>query len=196
MDFVALAQAAQDRNGVFDRRLIDQHGLEAALERGVLFDVLAVFVERGGADAVQLAARQHGLEQVAGVHRAFGLARADDGVQLVDEQDDLAFGRLHFLEDGLEALLELAAELGAGDQRAHVERDDALVLQALGHVAADDALGQAFDDGGLADARLADQHGVVLGAPRQHLDDAADLFVAADDRIELALRGQLVRSRP
>ena len=33
-----------------------------------------------------------------------------------------------------------------------------LVLQPLGHVAAHDALRQAFDDGGLAHARLADQH--------------------------------------
>ena len=82
-------QAAQDRDRVLDRRLIDQHRLEAALQGGVLLDVLAVLVERGRADAVQLAAGQHRLEQVAGVHRAFGLAGADDGVQLVDEQDDL-----------------------------------------------------------------------------------------------------------
>ncbi len=46
-----------------------------------------------------------------------------------------------------------------------------------------------FGDGRLADARLADQHGIVLGAPRQHLDGAADLVVAADDRIELAGAG-------
>ena len=89
--FVALLQAAQDRDGVFHRRLVDEHFLEAALERGVLLDVLAVFVERGRADAMQLAARQRGLEHVAGVHGAFGLAGADHGVQLVDEQDDLAF---------------------------------------------------------------------------------------------------------
>ena len=69
----------------------DQHFLEAPLERGVLLDVLAVFIERGRAHAVQLAARQRGLEHVAGVHRALGLAGADHGVQLVDEQDDLAF---------------------------------------------------------------------------------------------------------
>ena len=100
-------------------------------------------------------------------------------------------GFLHLLQHGLEPLLELAAVLGAGDQRAHVERDDALVLQPLGHVAAHDALRQALDDGGLADARLADQHRVVLGAPREHLDDAADLLVAADHRVELALRGEL-----
>ena len=96
-----------------------------------------------------------------------------------------------FLQHRLQALLELAAILRAGDQRAHVERDDLLVLEPLGHVLADDALGQAFDDGGLADARLADEHRVVLGAPRQHLDDAADLLVAADDRIELALAREL-----
>ena len=63
----------------------------------------------------QLAAGEGGLEQVAGVHRALGLARADDGVQLVDEQDDLALGAGDFLDDGLEPLFELAAELRAGD---------------------------------------------------------------------------------
>ena len=56
----------------------DEHLLEAALERGVLLDVLAVLVERGGADHAQLAAGQHRLEHVAGVHRALGRAGADD----------------------------------------------------------------------------------------------------------------------
>jgi hypothetical protein len=43
--------------------------------------------------AVQLAAGQHRLEHVAGVHGALGGAGADHGVQLVNEQDDLALGR-------------------------------------------------------------------------------------------------------
>ena len=71
-----------------------------------------------------------------------------------------------------------------------------LFFKTFRHVAAHDALREAFDDGRLADARLADQHRIVLGAPREHLDDAADLLVAADDRIELAVRGPSVRSRP
>ena len=62
-----------------------------------------------------------------------------------------------------------------------------LALQRRRHVAFDDALRQALDDGRLADARLADQHRVVLGAARQHLDGAADLLVAADDGIDLPL---------
>ena len=193
---VALTQAAQDRDRLLDGRLVDEDRLEAALEGGVLLDVLAVLVERGRADRVQLAAREHRLEQVGRVHRALGRAGADDRVQLVDEQDDLALGVLDLLEDGLEALLELAAELRAGDERAQVEPDDALVLEPLGHVAADDALGEALDDRGLADARLADQHRVVLGPAREDLDDAPDLLVAADDRVELAARASAVRSRP
>ncbi len=59
--------------------------------------------------------------------------------------------------------------------------------QALRHVAVDDAQRQAFDDRGLADAGLADQHGIIFRAPRQHLDGAADFLVAADHGIELAI---------
>jgi hypothetical protein len=72
----------------------------------------------------------------------------------------------------------------------YFEADDALVLEAFGHVAADDPLRQPFDHRGLAHAGLADQHRVVLGPARQHLDDAADLLVAADHRIELVLARQ------
>src|SRR5207244_713634 len=187
---VALPEPAQDRDGVLDRGLVDQHGLEAALEGRVLLDVLAVLVQRGRADAVQLAAGEHGLQQVGGVHRALGRARADHRVQLVDEEDDVAARALDLLQDGLQALLELAAELGAGDQRAHVERDDPLLLESLGHVALDDALREALDDRRLADTGLADQHRVVLGAAGEDLDDAPDLVVAPDDRVELPLRGE------
>ena len=87
---IALAQSPQDRDRVLDGRLVDDDRLESAFERGVLLDVLAVLVERRGADAVQLTARQHRLQHVARVHGALGSAGADHRVQLVDEQDDLA----------------------------------------------------------------------------------------------------------
>ena len=66
-----------------------------------------------------------------------------------------------------------------------------LLFRPFGHVAIGDALSETLDDGGLADAGLADQHRVVLGAPAEHLDDAADLVVATDDRIDLAVAGAL-----
>ena len=184
---VFVLQAAQDRDGVLDRRLGDEYRLEAPRQRGVLLDVLLVFVERGGADAMQLAARQRRLEQVGGVHGAVGLAGADQRVHLVDEQDDAAVRGSDLVEHGLEPLLEFAAIFGAGDQRAEIERQQLLVLQALRHVAVDDAQRQAFDDRGLADAGLADQHRIVLGPARENLNGPADFLVAADHRIELAV---------
>ena len=122
MHLVALLQAAQDGDRVLDRRLADEDRLEAALERRVLLDVLLVLVERRRADAAQLAARERRLEHVRRVHRAFGRARADERVQLVDEEDDLALALLDLLEHRLQAVLELAAVLRAGDHRAEVER--------------------------------------------------------------------------
>ena len=99
-------------------------------------------------------------------------------------------------EHALQAFLELAAVGGAGDQRAHVQRDHAPVAQRLGHVAGDDPLGEALDDRRLADAGLADQDGVVLGATREHLDHPADLIVAPDHGVELALLGNLGQIAP
>ena len=164
MRFVARFQAAEDRDGVVDRGLADIDGLKAALEGGIFFDVLAVFVERGRADATEFAAGEGGLEKVGRVGGAFGGACADHRVQLVDEQDHAAFGRLDFAEDGFEAVFEFAAILRAGDQRAEVQRDDALVFEAVGHVALHDPQREAFGDGGFADAGFADEDGIVLGA--------------------------------
>ena len=89
-------------------------------------------------------------------------------------------------EDGLEPFLELAPVLGPGDQGTHVEAEDRLVPQALGDITAGDPLGQALHDRGLAHAGIADQDRVVLGLPGQDLDDAPDLGVPADDRVEFA----------
>ena len=90
---VALLQAAQDPDRVGHRRLADEDGLEPPLERRVLLDVRAVLVERRRADGAQLAAGEHRLQQVAGRDGALGSTRADDRVQLVDEEDDLALAR-------------------------------------------------------------------------------------------------------
>ena len=124
------------------------------------------------------------------VDRALGGAGADEVVQLVDEQDDVAAlgDLLHHL---LQALLELAAVLRAGHERGQVERVDLLVLERLGHLARGDALGEALDDGGLAHAGLADQDRVVLLAAGEDLHDPLDLGLAPDDRVELALGGEL-----
>ena len=122
---VAVAQTLQDLDRVGDRRLLDLDRLEPALERGVLLEVLAVLVERGRADGLELTAGEHRLEDGRGVDRTFGGTRTDERVQLVDEQDDVAAGA-DLLQHLLQALLEVTAVAGAGDERAEVERVELL----------------------------------------------------------------------
>jgi hypothetical protein len=118
-------------------------------------------------------------------------APAPISVDLVDEQDGARL-LLELLEHALEALFEVAAVLGARQQRAHVQRVDDRVREDFGHVVLRDAPGQALGDGRLAHAGLADQQRVVLAAAAQHLDDALDLVLAADQRIDLAVARHLV----
>ena len=189
---VALLQAAEDRHGVLLRRLIDHHFLESALQRLVLLEVFLVLVERRGADGAQLAARQRRLEDVGRIHRTRRLAGAHEGVYFVDEEQDFALRGGHLLHYGLQPLLEFALVFGAGDQRAHVEREDLLRPQVLGHVAVHDAVGDSLGDGRLAHACLAHEDGVVLGAAREDLQYAPDLLVASDHRVEFPRAGHRV----
>ncbi len=138
---------------------------------------------------MQFAPGKHGLQQIARVHGSLGLAGPDNDVQFVYEKDDAAVALLDLLEHGLQPLLEFAAVFRPGHKGPHVEGEDRPVLEPFGHVAAQDALGQPFDDRRLADTRLADKDRVVLGLPRKDADRAADLLVPPDHRVELPLAG-------
>ena len=61
-------------------------------------------------------------------------------------------------------------------------------MQRVGHVALRDAEREALDDRGLADAGLADQHGVVLAPAGEDLDGLLDLVRAPDHGIDPAGR--------
>ncbi len=185
-------QALHDLDRIIDRRLVDVDLLEAANQSAVLLEELAVFLVGGRTDAADRARGQRRLQQVRGIHcAARGGTRTDDRVDFVDEQHGARIF-FEFLDDLLQALFEIAAIAGAGQQRAHVEREDRGIGQCFRHLAFDDALGETFGDRRLADAGIADVERVVLGAAAQDLDGPVDLGVAADQRIDLAALGLLV----
>src|SRR5262249_15057869 len=187
---IAVAQTFQDQHRLILRRRIDDDLLESPGEGRVLLNVLPVLIEGRGADALNLAAGQGGLQHVAGVDGPFRSAGADQGVQLVDEQDRV-LGPADLVHDRLDAFLKLAAILGAGDHHGQVKHDDAPVAQQLRDAAVDNGLSESLDDGRLADAGLAEQHRVVLLTAAQDLDDPFNLILPADDRVELALASEL-----
>ena len=123
MQFVALAQTAQNRNRVFDARLIDQTPVWKRRSSAASFSMCLRYSSSVVAPMQCSSPRASiGLSRLPASIEPSAFARADHRVQLVDEKNDLAFRCLHFFQHRLQAFLEFAAELRAGDQRAHVER--------------------------------------------------------------------------
>ena len=97
------------------RRLLNLDGLEAALQRCVFLNVLAVLNDRRRADALQLASREARLEQVCRIDRALSSPSSHERMELVDEQDRIVRSS-HLLDHISKPLLELATVLGICDQ--------------------------------------------------------------------------------
>ena len=179
---------AQDFERLLGRGRFDEHLLKAAFEGRVALDVLAVFVERRGADGLQLTPCQGRFEDVGRIEAALRGAGPDDGVDLVDEQDRVARAA-QLVHELLHALLELAAELGARHQRGDVERVEVLALDRVGDIPRSDPQGQPLYDRALADAGCSNQDRVVLLAARKDLHDALDLLLAPHHGVDLPLAG-------
>ena len=111
-------------------------------------------------------------------------------MQLVDEEDHVS-GALDVPQHGFDALLEVAAVLGAREHGGDIQRDDALAAQRLRRVPARDAQRQPLGHGGLAHAGLAHEDGIILAAAGEDLHGAADLIAAADHRVDAPGGGEL-----
>jgi len=169
---------------------IHHHLLETAVERAVFLDVLTILVERGSTDALEFAACEGGLEDIGGVERARSPAGTHHGVYLVNKENHIAV-TLQLGHDSLDTLLKLTAILGARNQGSEIEHHKALVEQRAADFLLLDTQCKTFHDGRFTHAGLANQDRVVLLPATEDLADALDFALAADNRVEFALLGQL-----
>ena len=140
---------------------------------------------------MQLASCQHGLQHISRIHGALGLSGSHDGVKLIDEQNDLPFALLYFLQYGFQTLLKLAPVLRACHQGTHIQGEKFLVLQSFGNIAPDNSLRQAFHHGCFTYAGFTNQDRVVLGLSGKNPHHVPNLAVTADDRVQLLVSGPL-----
>ena len=91
----------------------------------------------------------------------------------------------------LQPVLEFALHAGPGLQQPHVEHVQLHALQHLRHVTLGDAAGQALNHRGLAHAGLAGEDRIVLAPAQQDIDQLADLGIAANHRVDVAVTGAL-----
>ena len=187
--FVARAYSAQYERSGARRGLVELDELEAAREGRVFFKVFFVFLPRRRGAGLYLAARERGLHEVRGVGASGLSARAYEHVRLVDEKDYRLFARLYLVEHALEAAFELALDARARFEQPHVEREQRGALYRVGHVALHDAQRESLEDGGLSDARLADEYRVVFAAARQYVHHLADFRVASENWVYLPRLG-------
>ncbi len=186
VSLVLVAQTLENRDRLFLSGLADLDGLETSLESRVLLDVLAVLVEGCRADHLEIAACKRGLEDIRGVRAALCRACADDCMELVDKENRV-LALLDLVNCRLDSLLKVAAVFCARDHACEIEGDDALVAENFRDIARGNLESKPLGYGGFADARLADEDGVVLCAAREDLDHALDFLLSADDGVDFAV---------
>ena len=152
--------------------------------------MLAILIQCGRTDCLQFTSSKHGLEDGGCIDCALCGTGTNEGVDLIDEQDDVS-ASFDFFEHLLEALLEISSITRASNKCTKIERVQLLSLQGLWHVVRCDGLSESLDDGSLANAGLTHEYGVVLGAARQHLHHAFGFSISSDHGIELVLTSQL-----
>ena len=108
MFFVPIAKPLDDQHRFIDAWRLDVNRLEPSLEGSIFLNMLSIFIESCGADTLDFAPRQCGLEHVGGIDRSFRRPCSHQGMEFIDEDDDVS-GLDDFLHHDLQPFLELAA---------------------------------------------------------------------------------------
>src|SRR5262249_6414328 len=178
-------ETAENLNGARFRGFGDFDYLEAAGQRGVLFEIPFVFTPRRCCDGAQLTPRQRWLQQIGRIALPGLSAGADESVRLVNEQHYRGRRADHLLDDRAEPLLEFAAHAGPSLKQTQIERSHGDSGQRRWHGALDDAPGKALNNGRFPNTGVTSENRVVLTPAHQDINDLADLCFPPDDRVDL-----------
>ena len=166
---ILLLQSTEDGDGAGLIGFVDHDHLEAAFQGLILLEVLLILVKGRGTDGAQFATRQGRLEDVSSIHRALALTSPYEGMDLIDEEDDLPFALGDFADDRFETFFKFALVLRPSDEGSHIKRIDLLGAEVLRDIPTDDTEGKTFGDGSLPYPRLPDEDRVILRAAREDL---------------------------
>ena len=161
--------------------------LKAPSKRRVIFDVLLVLGPGCRGNGAQGAARQSRLEQVGRIARSLRAPRPDQRMRFINEEDDRFGGGVNLVDHLSQALLEFSLHASAGLQKSQVEGTETNILQRGGDIALGDPLCEALNHCRLTHSGFSRENRVVLPPSKQDLNNFSNLFVAPNDRINLAL---------
>ena len=113
-------------------------------------------------------------------------------MDLIDKQNTVSI-LFQLFQQRLKAFLKITAIFGASQQRADIQGVKGAISHDFRHITLDDTPGEPFSNGGFTDTRLSHQQRVVFSATAQYLNGALQLFVPANERINSAHSGKLVK---
>ncbi len=192
--FVELADALENLEGIGFAWFIHDDIVEPAGQGRILHDGVAVFVLGRRPDDGDFAPAQGRLDDIgqtlAAVIVATDRTSAENLLNFIKEQNDVARG-LDLFDQILNILFEGAPVLGTGFQVRNINGPNLLVLDGFRHIAFDNSLRQAFDDGCFTDPGVTNQDRVILRPPTENLSGLLNFLIPANNRIQQPILGLL-----
>src|SRR5690606_25305644 len=106
IDLVFVLYTAKNGDRVLNTRLVGIDSLKSADECFVLFEIFLVFVRRSSTDGVQLTPGESRFEDIRRVHRSSSATCPDQGMDLINKENNLPFGIPRFFDDPFETFFE------------------------------------------------------------------------------------------
>ncbi len=195
MRLIRLRNPLQNLYRIFLRRLIHNHRLKTPLQRRIFFNGLVIFLQRCRAHNLHFAPRQRRLQNIRRVHRTFRTARAHHRMQLIQKQNHIP-RTLRLIQNLLQPLLKLPTILRPRNHPRQIQRHNPLVLHPLRHIPRTHRLRQPLHNRRLPNARLTNQHRIVLRPPAQHLHNPLQFLLAPNHRVQRPLPRHLRQILP
>ena len=137
--FVAIAQTLQDVNCHCRGWLRYLNRLESSNERGIFFKVLAVFIQGGCTNCLQLSSSKHWLQNGSCIDSTFRSTSTDQCVNLINKGDDVAPGP-DFLGYLLQSFFKVTTVTRTCNEGAHVQGVELLTAKSLGNISRNNSL--------------------------------------------------------
>ena len=190
---VLVPQAQQNLHGSLTAGFLHRYRLEPPLQRRVLLNIPPVFIPCRRADDTDFRAAESGFQNIGGIHRPLCAARAHNGMEFVNKEDDVAHAP-DFRQRVFYPLLKLAPVFCPRQHGGQVDGQNIFPQQLLRHVPCHNLLGQALGYGGLAHPRLPDENRVIFGPAGENTDGPSDLSFPSNYRVQPSFHRQGVQA--
>ena len=182
---IILNDSSQNLNRLSNRRLIHADRLETTFKRGILFDILAVFGKGGCTDYLNFTTGKRRFENIRSAHRAFRVTSTDEGMYLIDKQDNITLCT-DFVNQSFNAALKLSSELGTRNQCGHIQQIDFLIQQTERYISRNNLLSNSFRNCRFTDTGFTNQTGIILLTAGQNLFHPVNFLITTDNPVHLA----------